>query len=362
MLAPIGQAIDALRAGISGLLTNVGNSPVPQVFVLASKSGLSGIGGFVGLQDDPQSEIYSRKLDAEVAVRIFADTAAGLMAAEEQATRDMIGADTTFLRQSGFLAINRKSDAEPPMLASADGIPAPVGRDLKFSVQFEHRPQPTDAEGVMGAIPLDITQAALSGHQRLIYENNFDNSPLADFQSIDRTTGTGSAGNWAYNASSGDVIQTANTSGGNNGVAANKVGTYLVLNPGLCGALSDFTLNTEMQAGTTAGIGLVFRFVDADTFGWVLLENPASVRVMGKRSDGIASLLDQGGQDTTRGFDPDAWMRIRLLVSDDQFELAINEQTVLAGRDATLTQTGTVGFFCRRAITARFRHFRLSGL
>lgn len=362
MLAPVGQAIDALRAGISGLLTNVGTSPVPQVFVLASKSGLSGIGGFVGLQDDPRSEIYARKLDAEIAVRVFADTAAGLMAAEEQATRDMIGADATFLRQSGILAINRKSDAEAPILASSDGIPAPVGRDLKFSVRFEHSPLPTTAGGVLSTVPVDLSQASLSGSQRLIYENTFDEDPLADFQSIDRTTGTGNAGAWAYDVPSGDVTQTANTSGGNNGIAANKVGTYLVLNPGLSGVLSNFTLNTEMRAGTTAGIGLVFRFVDAETFGWVLLENPASVRVMGKRTNGIASLLDHGGQDATRGFDPDTWMRIRLMASEDQFELAINEQTVLAGRDATLAQGGTVGFFCRRAISARFRHFRLSGL
>ena len=86
MLPPLGQAIDALTAGISGLLTTPGGATTPQVLVLASDPGLPGLGGFVGLHTDPRAELHARHLDAEIAVRVLADTPADLMAAEAQAT------------------------------------------------------------------------------------------------------------------------------------------------------------------------------------------------------------------------------------------------------------------------------------
>lgn len=362
MLVPLGQAVDALSAEISGLLSFAGPAPLPQVLILSNTPRLAGIGGFVGMNEDPQAEVYARRLDAEIAVRVFGNDPPALVNAEEQAINDLLRADPVQLRQAGIFRLKRLTDRETPVLHPSDGISAAFGRDLIFSVYFEHKPLPTASQGVLGAVPADITQVELSNRGGLVYESEFDTDPLSDFLALDRSDGTGTAGNWAYDSGAREITQTGSTSGGSNGIAANKVGTYLILDPSAGGAVSNFVVNAEMRCGATGGIGFVFRFADIDNFGFVVLESPANVRVLGKRIAGSGSLLASGGQDPSQGFSPDTWFRLRLLADGDRFELAVDEQIVLSGRDPALTGSGSVGFFCRRADTARFRHFRLSSL
>ncbi|MDW4498758.1 family 16 glycoside hydrolase [Sulfitobacter sp. D35] len=363
MLAPLGQAIDALESVLSGFLTSTpGPAPDPDVVVLTNTPRLAGIGGFVGLNASPRAELHARRLDAEIAVRVFGNNRSNLADAESQAARDLLAADPVLLRQAGVFRLRRIADRDTPVLRAADGIGASFGRDLLFAVSFEHRPLPTQAEGQLGEVPADITTAALTRSGGLIYSSEFEDDPLGDFNALDRDGGSGTNGNWTYDAGAQEVIQTGTTSGGNNGIAANKTGTYLVLDPSSGGAVENFIVTAEMQCGATGTIGFVFRFTDIENFGFAVLESPADIRLMGKRIAGSGALLESGGQDDTQGFPPDTWFRLRLLVDADRFEMALNETTVLTGRDSELTGSGTVGFFCRRADTARFRHFRLSSL
>jgi hypothetical protein len=362
MLAPLGQAIDALGAEISGLLTTSGTNPAPQVLVLSNTPGLAGIGGFVGLNESPRAELHARRLDAEIAVRVFSNNQSSLADTVAQVTRDLVSADPVLLRQGGIFRLKRLTDRETPVLRASEGIPASFGRDILFSVMFEHRPVPAASEGVLGAVPVDVTQAALTDRGDLIYAHEFDTDPLSDFLAHDRIGGSGTVGNWSYDSVAQEVTQTGTTSGGNNGVRGTKTGTYLVLDPSSGGEVTNFVVNAEMRCGATGGIGFVFRFADVENFGFVVLESPANVRVMGKRIAGTGALLDIGGRDNTQGFPVDTWIRLRLLADGDRFELALDENTVLAGRDPALIGSGSVGFFCRGANTARFRHFRLSSL
>ena len=362
MLPPLSQTITALNAEISGFLSAEDFAPTPQILMLSNAPGLAGIGGFVGINDVPKTEIYARKIKAEIAVRVFGDTSSDLADAEVQATTNLLGADPVQLRRAGIFNLKRLTDRATPLLRAADGIPQAFGRDIVFSVTYEHKPLPETSQGMLDTVPVDTTQARLTRGGGLIYANDFGTDPLADFQARDRVSGTGSAGNWSYDAVAQEITQTGTTSGGNNGIAATKVGTYLTLTPSAGGAVRNFVVTAEMQCGATGGIGFVFRFMDVENHGFVILESPANVRVIAKRIAGVGTLLDTSGQDTSAGFTPDTWHRLRFLADGDRFELAVDEQTVLAGRDAGLPQTGSVGFFCRRASTARFRHFRLSGL
>lgn len=362
MLAPLGQAIDALGAEVTGLLSVPDPALAPQVTVLATKAGLAGLGGFVGLHDDPVAEVHARLLTAEVAVRVFANDVATLAGAEARAARDIVAADPVLLRQRGILTIARLTDRDPPTLAAADGIAAPFGRDLRFSIRYEHRPLPAAAEGVLGAVPSDVTMAALTGRGRLLYASDFATSPMADFTAADGAGGTGSAGAWSYDAVTREVVQTGTLGGGGNGIAGTKTGTYLVMNPAVAGDVGSFVLRAEMMNGATGGVGLVFRFRDTATFGFVLLEQPANATMIGKRVADAGSLLADGGRLPGRSYSADVPIRLRLVADGDRFELALDEVTVLAGRDPALTAPGRVGFFCRRAGTARFRNIRLTSL
>ena len=110
------------------------------------------------------------------------------------------------------------------------------------------------------------------------------------------------------------------------------------------------------------------RFVDAVPLdvareAWLsLLEEPSQIRVIGRRIDNVGSLPAQGGQTAGAGFPVGEWLRLRLLADGGKTELAINERVVLTGQDDAQIVPGAVGFFCRGADRARFRHFRLSSL
>ena len=363
MLVPVTDTIDALSAEITGLLSAPANPALaPEIFVHAARARLAGVGGYVGLHDAPVAEIHARVLEAQVAIRVLADTEAEISGAAAQATRDVIAADPALLRQRGLLRIEHVSDTAPRILQAADGVAAPFARDLLFSVRYEHRPLPTATEGALGSVGTDVTLAALSGTGRLLYETEFLTDPLADFDAI-TGAGTGTPGNWSFDAPAQELTQSGTRGGGANVLSGNKTGTYLVLRPSVAGGgISNFVLRAEMRCDGTGGIGLVFRYQDADNFAFVLLEEPGARRIIGKRQSGTGAFLETGGQDATQGRATGEWLRLRLLADADRFELSLNERIVLTGQDSTLTTPGAVGLFCRRAGQARFRHFRISSL
>ncbi len=295
-------------------------------------------------------------------MRVFAGDVAELAVAEAQAARDIVAADPGLLRRRGILTVTRLTDLPSVTLGAADGLAHPFGRDLRFRVRYEHLPIPAAGEGVIGAVPADLSTATFSGRGRLIYVSDFTEDPLGDFTPLDSPPGTGTAGAWTYDAAADEVVQTGTRASGGNGLAGTKTGSYLILNPGAGGEVLNFVAHAEMRNGASGGIGLVFRFRDIANFGFVQLERPADVRVMGTRVADTGNLLASGGQDATSSYPQDEWIRLRLLADADRFELAINEVTVLAGRDPGLTEPGSVGLFCRRAGGARLRNFRLSSL
>jgi hypothetical protein len=363
MLAGIGAALDALTGEFAALLTPpTVPAFAPEVTVHAARAGLAGLGGFVGVQASPRAELHARRIDAEVVVRVRAANEAGLLSAEAQAARDVIAADPAFLRRRGILRLERVTDPAARSLAAEEG--ASFVRDLRFAVRFEHQPVPTEGEGVIGTVPQDVTlSAALTRAGRLRYATEMLANPLGDFEVVNGGT-SGTVGAWAYDAAAQEIRQTGTRRGGSNGLASNKAGTYLLLRSAAAGGdLADFLLQAEVRSDGPGGIGLVFDFLGPLDFSFALLEEPAAVRVTGRRAGGVSAFLARGGQDPTRGFPTGQWLRLRLLVEGGRVELAVDEAVALAGADPALAATiGRVGFFCRNNGTARFRHFRLSSL
>lgn len=363
MLPPLSDAIDALNGEIAGLMSAaVPPLPAPEVLVHAMRAGLPGVGGFVGLNAAPVAEIHARVLEAEVTVRVMAASRAALLDAEARAARDIIAADPDLLRRRGVLRIARIPDPAAPVLEAGDGIAAPFGRDLRFAVRYEYRPLPIAGEGSIDAVSQDVTVASVTGPGRLLYATEFLTDALTDFD-VFSSNGSGTAGNWSHDAAAGEVVQTGSRSGGTDGVSGNKTGTYLVLRPAVAGGtLQDFVLQAEMRSDGPGGIGIVYHFRNPQNFDFALLEEPSQIRVIGRRIDNVGSLPAQGGQTAGAGFPVGEWLRLRLLADGGKTELAINERVVLTGQDDAQIVPGAVGFFCRGADRARFRHFRLSSL
>jgi hypothetical protein len=359
-----GATIDALSSAIAALLAPVPDAAfAPQVAILPAQTSPSGIGGFIGYNKSPPAEIMARRLEGEVVVRVFADSAADLLEAEARVARDLVAASPDLLRRQGILRLKRVLDSPDRRLEAADGIAAPFGQDLRFAVKFEHAPLPAESEGVIDSVPQDIAVAGPARKGRLRYRNEFLADPLADFTPI-AAGGSGTAPVWAYDSANRELLQTGTRKGGVDGASGNKTGAYLVLRDSVAGgALADFVLHADVRSDGPGGIGLVFRFRDADNFGFVIMESGTpGRRLLGRRTSASGALLDEGGLDLTQGFPTGTWLRLRLLAEGDRFELAVNEVVALTGKDTNLAQPGSVGLFCRGNPNARFRQVSLTSL
>lgn len=358
-----GATIDALSSAIGELLDTSPDSDFPPQFsILPARTNLAGIGGFIGHSRTPPAERVARRLEGEVVIRVFADSAADLLDVEAEVSRTLLAASPTLLRRHGILRLQRLLNSPDRRLEAADGIAAPFGQELRFAVKFEHAPLPTQSEGAITSVPQDIAVAGPARRGRLRYQNEFLTDPLGDFTKF-AAGGSGTAPIWEYDPEEQVVRQTGTRSGGVDGPSGNKAGAYLVLNEDKAGgALADFVLHADVLSGGSGGIGLVFRFIDPQNFGFLLMEEPPGHRLLGRRAGGSGALLTEGGLDPAKGFPTNSWLRLRLLAEGDRFELAVNEIVALTGRDTNLREPGSIGLFCRGNPNAQFRHIRLMSL
>lgn len=358
----IASAVDALAGRIGALLTAPANPALaPQVQVLATRLRGAGIGNFVGMSSAPAKEIFVRRLEAQVVVRVFADTPAALSAAERQAATDLVGADSKALRGNGVLRVELAPSLDP-VLTNADGIAAAAGRDIRFQVLFEHRPVPIAGNGIIDEVPQNIVIAPVDSFTHRVYASTFDTDPMADFTKVDGPA-AGPAGRWVYRPTTREIRQASIRGDGGPGPDGTQQGTFLLLRDGAAGGpVADFSLAADLWSGGNGGLGLAFRFVDSANFGYLLLQQPEGFRMFGHHIAGIGAPFAEGGLDTSQGFTTNRWMRLGLLATGDKFTLTIDEEIVLTGGEPGLAASGSVGFFCCRNATARFGQLRLTRL
>ncbi|WP_159992263.1 hypothetical protein [Roseomonas sp. 18066] len=362
MSGSVAAAVSALAAQIGALLTPPQDPAfTPEVHVTPTRLRAAGLGGFVGIDAAPRAERFARQIEAQVVVRIFAANPAALLAVEQRAATDIIGADPISLRSQGFLRVERTASIEPP-LAAADGIVPAAGRDLRFAVLYEHRPAPDTGDGVIEDVAQGLVPAPLGPSARRVYSNAFARDPMADFAVVDAAVG-GPAGAWSWHAASREIRQSSGRGAGAATPDGSQQGTYLLLSDAAAGGpLADFAAQAEIRSDGDGAIGLVYRFGGAGSFGSILLDRPGSWRLLARRSGGTGQAFAEGGVTTTAGYTPATWMRIGLLVVGRAVTLRIDDRIVLSGRDDGLPSAGGVGFFCCRNAQARFGRLSVTRL
>jgi hypothetical protein len=136
------EALEALTAAVRSFLpAAVDPALAPSVAVFPKRIAATGIGGLVGLQQDPEGEIAGRQI-----------TAAALNAAAEAASQELVAAGRQALGERGLLSVQLSHLGEK---AAPDGG-NPAEMDLSFAVHFEWIKRPEEAGGVIREIPIDL--------------------------------------------------------------------------------------------------------------------------------------------------------------------------------------------------------------
>lgn len=358
MTVSVADAVQALNLAVTGLLPPPADPGLtPDILINPVKTHPTGVGGYIGLHQTPLGEIHARSLKAQVVIRIKADTLAELGATESVITNTLIGANSTQLRSQGIYRISRDTEFSQLYHGADDGLTAAVGKDIRFDIDFEFQRLPDTPSGQISTVPLDLLLHATNNPARLLYDEEFINDPLAAFNIFDDAPTSDGPSNWSYDASTGQIEQSADITGGSNAFNASKRGSYLVLQPSLVPTLPDNWLLQAEVGADDGGIGVVFNFQDIDNYYFFIMSLPTAYRFLGKKSAGSFSFLDSGGQDNGNAYSPGNH-RLRLIQQNGEFELALDHTPIMSARENSQPPSGSIGFLTRNSASARFQSLR----
>ncbi len=349
------EAVATLTTAVTSLLPPPVDPSVPHaVLVTPLRIATTGLGGFVGLNPDPQGEIFGRRIRARVDVNVGALTATGLDSALAHVTSAVMTTGREELSQLGILKLGVLELGPQPDASAAP--PAAARRAVSFNVLYEFLKLPVQAGGVIQTIPLDIDSTLAVNDPRVLLRGPFLPPSLDLFEVFDDNAATtASPSAWSFDTADAAIIQTADITGGANAPTPDKPGTYCVLRTTpVRPPLRDFTMAAEVLTTSPGGIGMVFRFVDVNNFYFALLDSRNGFRMLGKKVAGVFGALQSGGLDAAAGFSAGTLVRVRLVAQGDEFRLLIDGRGVLDGRDDELAAGGRVGFLTRHCTGARF--------
>jgi hypothetical protein len=149
------EALAGLTAAIESLLEDVVDPPV-QLSLLVTPTHISptGLGGFVGINEDPQGRILGRRLQATALVSVSASDVGSLNEAVVAVTSAFLGADRGSLLEKGILRVGL--DDIGPRSTSGSGSNMREERALTFSVLYEFLKRPDESEGIILEVPINL--------------------------------------------------------------------------------------------------------------------------------------------------------------------------------------------------------------
>jgi hypothetical protein len=346
------EAVGGLAAAIESLLPDVADPDLrPTVLVSPRRIAPTGVGGFVGLHEEPEGQIFGRRVEANVFVTVRADDADGLPAAVTAVTRALLTPDRSTLAGEGIQRILLEDMAA----AGSDG--GVSFRDLRFAVDYEFLRLPAASEGVIETIPLDFEVSLRPREPRTIVRSAFMGDSLDWFDVVDDAAATQNApSEWAYNAEQERIEQRRRIAGGSTAPSSpNKPGTYLVLKTTKRRPpVADLILRALVGSDDDRGIGLVYRFHNAGTFYFALLHASGGYRLLAKKVNGTFSHLDTQAFDGTAGFTVGGTHRLKLSAIGTRHELHVDGELVLAADDGSISAPGRVGFLSHRNESSYF--------
>ena len=348
------EALQNLATAMDTLLPEALRS---SLLILPIRSAPTGLGGFVGLNESPAGEIFGRRLVAKMLIAVQAANTSQLGSAVTSATSTVLGIDRTTPLSQGILRLTLDSiGPEAPITGTNE-----VRRELSFNVVYEYLKKPTESEGIIKEIPIDLAVGPAERTLRVLARVLFTEDPLGLFEVIDDPVATqGTPSQWQYNAADARVEQRSTIRGGPNDTSPTKPGTYLMLRAEpVRPTVQDFTLKVTARSEAGGGIGLVFRWQDVNNFYFFLLDQQLNFRMIGKKVAGAFLDLAFAASDTTQSYQRSAFHGLRITAKGSTLRAYLDDALILEGEDGSIAGPGRVGLVCRNDQQAAFYNIGL---
>lgn len=152
------EALDELTAAVGSFLPDVAE-PSVQLALLVAPEHITptGLGGFIGINENPQGEILGRRLEAMAVVTVRANSIGPLNDAVAAVVRAFLGADRTALLGQGILRV--ALDGVGSQTVTGTGRNRVVERGLTLKILYEFLKRPEEPEDVILEIPKNLDTA-----------------------------------------------------------------------------------------------------------------------------------------------------------------------------------------------------------
>jgi hypothetical protein len=149
------EALAGLTAAVESFLPDTADPSVNvELLVALARIAPTGLGGFVGANEDPQGDILGRRLEATVLATVRAGDVGPLNDAIPAVTGAFLGADRATLLEKGILRVNL--DGASPQSVSGSERNRVAERTLTFKVLYEFLKSPEESEDVILEIPVNL--------------------------------------------------------------------------------------------------------------------------------------------------------------------------------------------------------------
>ena len=356
---------------ITGVLESFLPPPTPNVvqslIVLPKKVKPTGLGGYVGMNDQPGASLYGRYIQAISEVSLVSTNGlSSLLLATANLTSQLLSQDRVTLRNNGIFKIGFEEMSD--VSHSGSGNNAIDSRTVRFILQFEFIPLPVQPEGRIDQLEYNL-ELALSTGKASFFRLDFADihaageNPLSNFNFSDDPdiNATSPNGNWSFDAGTASIYQDQDVRGGGTTLAtAKKAGTQaLLLDGGEPYLAANMILKADLFSGDTDGIGFVFRWLDENNFYYYLMSARNNYHLIGKKIAGKYDFLEQDGRNQNTGFIINQLIHAKLIIEDTRFQVYVNEGYILSGSDSSIIDAGRVGFLSHRNEDAHFLNIEL---
>ncbi len=195
--------------------------------------------------------------------------------------------------------------------------------------------------------------------------DDFATDPMPNFDVVDDPAAlTSGPSAWGWDGPNQRISQTSNIhnppGSANLNPSPEKPGTYLVRKTdNEWPALADLVVQSRLKSGDDDGIGMVFRYQDADNFYFFLMDAQRSYRRIGKKVNGVFQELETPAVEVTQGFPVNQDLDVAVAVTGQAFKAYLDGQEILSGSDTSIPGAGRVGFYAWGNTAAHFGNLRI---